>query len=127
MQSTDSLKIAFYLGGTMCTLYSDHKPLAAFFTTDMSSPVLDRWALELQQFDIKFKHIQGKRNIVANAVSHLKTLGLYQDNDNDDVPITTKDVIKNIIEEVHSTDVVPRTLTYKIGKLNLDVLRRKQQ
>ena len=40
-------KFVFYLAGTKCTLYSDHKPPAPFFTTGMSSQVLDRWALEL--------------------------------------------------------------------------------
>ena len=93
----------------------------------MSSPVLDRWALECQQFDIKFEPIQGKKNVVADAVPRVRTLGLYQDDDNDDMPITTEDVVKNIIEEVHSTDIVPRTPTYNIGKLNLEVLRKEQQ
>ena len=74
-------KLAFYLAGTKCMLYCNHKPLAPFFTTGMSSPVLDRWALKLQQFDIKFQHIQGKKNLVANVISMLRTLGLYQDND----------------------------------------------
>ena len=94
-------------------LYCDNKPLAPFFTTGMSSPVLDRWALELQQFDTKFQHLQGKKNVVANAISIMRTLGIYQDNDNEDVPFTLEDVIESIIEEVHSTDeeptiVVPR-------------------
>ena len=51
---------------TKCTLYCDHKPLALFFTTAMSSPMLDRWALELQKFDIRSQHIQGKKNVVAD-------------------------------------------------------------
>ena len=51
---------SFYLAGIKCTLYCDHKPITPFFTTDMSNPVLNHWALELQQFDIKFKHILGK-------------------------------------------------------------------
>ena len=72
----------------------------------MSIPVLDRWALELQQFNIKFKHIKGKKNVVIDAVSRCRTPGLYQDNNNDAVPIATEDIIENIIEEVHSTDVV---------------------
>ena len=81
-------KFASYLASTKCTLYYDHKPLALFFTTGMPSPKLDRWALELQQFDIKFQHIQGKRNVVAAAISRLRTLGLYKDNDNKGVPST---------------------------------------
>ena len=67
-------------------LYYNHKPLTPFCTTGMSSPMLDGWALELQQFNIKFQYIQGKRSIVADAISRLrtsdaisrlKTLGLY--------------------------------------------------
>ena len=69
----------FYLAGTKYTLYCDHKPLAPFFTTGKSHPMLDRWALELQQFDIKFQHIQAKRNVAADAISRLRTLNLYQD------------------------------------------------
>ena len=120
-------KIVFYLTGTKCTLYCDHKPLELFFTTGMSSPVLDRWVLELQKFNIKFQHIQGKRNIVADAISWLRNRGLYQDNDNEDIPITTEDVIKNIIEEFHIAEVIQRTPSYNIEKLNLDILRKEQQ
>ena len=68
-------------------LYCNHKPLAPFFTTGMSSAMLDRWALELQQFNIKFQHIQGKKNIVDDATSQCGTLGLYQDNENSVVKI----------------------------------------
>ena len=93
MQSTNQSKILLFILQAQCTLYCDHKPLAPFFMTGMSSPVLDRWALELQQFNIKFQHSQGKRNVVDDAVSQLRTLGLYQENDNEDVPLTTGDVI----------------------------------
>ena len=54
--------------------------------------------MELQQFNIKFQHIQGKKNVVADAISQLRTLGLYQDNGNKDIPLTTEDVIENIID-----------------------------
>ena len=64
--------------------------------------------------------------MVANGISRLGTLGLYQDNDNEDVPPTLEDVIKNIIGEVHSKGVVPRTPTYNMGKLNLEVLQKEQ-
>ena len=91
-QSTQ--KFVFYLACTKCLLYCDHKLLAPFFTMGMSSSVLDRWALELQQLDFKFQHIQGKKNVVADSVSRLRMLGLYQDNGNEDVPPTVAAVIK---------------------------------
>ena len=120
-------KFAFYLAGMKCTLSCDHKPLAPFFTTGMSSPVLDRWGLKLQQFDIKFWHIQGKRNVVADGISRLRTLGLYQDNNNEDIPSSIEDVVENIIEEVHSADTATKKSTYNVGKHNLEVLRKEQQ
>ena len=53
--------------------------------------------------------------------------GLYQDNNNEEVQLSLKDVIKNIIEEVHSIKSTPNITTYtKIDKLNLNLLRKEQ-
>ena len=93
----------------------------------MSSPVLDHWALELQQFGIKFQHISDKKNVVADAISRLRTLGLYQENGNDDLATTDNDVVENIIEEFHAIEWVPKLASYNMEKLNLDVLREEQQ
>ena len=93
----------------------------------MSSPVLDRWALELQQFNIKFQHTQDKKNIVADAISQLRTLGLYQGSGSEDIPVTTEDVIKNMIEEVNIADVIQKTPTYNVEKLNLDILTKEHE
>ena len=76
-------KFAFYLTDTDCTLYCDHKSLTPFFTTGMSSHVSDQWALELQQFNMKFEHIQGKKNVVVDEISRLRMFGLYQNNNED--------------------------------------------
>ena len=70
----------------------------------MSIPVLDRWALALQQFDIKFQHIPGKQNVAVDVISSLRTLGLYRDNGNEDEPSTIDDVVKKIIKQINSAD-----------------------
>ena len=54
-------------------------------------------------------------------------LGLYQDNNNEDILISTEDIVKNIIEEIHSSEVIQRMPAYNIDKLNLDVLWKEQQ
>ena len=87
-------KFSFYLTGTKYTLYCDHKSLAPFFTTGMSSPVLDCWALELQHFDIWFKHISGKKNVVDDVISRIRMMDLYQDNGNDDQAKTRQHIWK---------------------------------
>ena len=45
----------------------------------MKSKTMDRWALQLQQNNIKFQHVAGKDNVVADAISHLKTANLYKE------------------------------------------------
>ena len=44
----------------------------------MSSHGLDRWALELQQFNIKFNYIEGNKNVVADTIYRLTTQNLYE-------------------------------------------------
>ena len=36
---------------------------------------------------MKFEHIQGKKNVVADAISRLRKFGLYQDNNNEEVQL----------------------------------------
>ena len=93
-------KFSFYLTGAECTLCCDHKPLAPFLTTGMKSKAMDRWALKLQQYNIKFQHVAGKANIVADAISCLKTANLYEepkDRQMSKTPQTIDDVMENLI------------------------------
>ena len=69
----------FILAGAGCAMCCGHRPLAPFFMAGVSSPVLNRWALKLQQLNIKFEYIQDKKSVVADKVSWLRSLGLYQD------------------------------------------------
>ena len=93
----------------------------------MSNHILDQWALELQQFNIKFEHIQGKKNIVTDAISRLRTFGLYYNHDNEETQLSLEDVVKNIIKQIHSIESTPKIpACTKIDKLNLDLLRKEQ-
>ena len=107
------------MAGTKHILYCDHKLLAPFFTMGMSSLVLDHWALELQQFDIQFKHISGKKNVVADAISRLRPLGLYQENGNTDLAKRDGVTVDNIMEVVHAIEWIPNSATYKNGEAQL--------
>ena len=50
----------------------------------MNITKLDRWSLELQEFDISIEFIQGKLNTVADVISHLKNEGLYKEHSVED-------------------------------------------
>ena len=96
-------KFQFYLGGVLCYLHCDHKPLAPFFSRNMKNPTLNRWVLELNEYNIVFKHIAVTKNVVADAISRLKQKNLYTE-PRDKNKCTAKgieDGIENVIAEVH--------------------------
>ena len=70
-------RFAFYITGAKTTVFSDHEPLKNFFKGGMNIAKLDKWSLELQEFNISLEFIQGKLNKVADAISRLKNEGLY--------------------------------------------------
>ena len=69
----------YYLRGTQCMLRCDHEPLQPFLSRGMKIAKLDRWAMLLQEYDIKFIHIKGKDNFLADAISRLYTIDIYED------------------------------------------------
>ena len=68
----------YYLQGKKCTLCCNHKPLEPFLTRGMKIAKLDRWAMLLQEYDITFVHIRGKDNILADTISRLCTVDIYE-------------------------------------------------
>ena len=69
----------YYLRGAKCTLRCNHKPLEPFFTRGMKIANLERWVMLLQEYDITFVHIRGKDNILADAISRLHTINVYEE------------------------------------------------
>ena len=77
-------KFAFYITGAKTMVFSDHKPLKNFFKGGMNITKLDRWSLELQEFDISLEFLQGKLNTVTDVISCLKNGGLYMEHSNEE-------------------------------------------
>ena len=48
-------KFTFYITRAKTMVFSDHKPLKNFFEGGMNITKLDRWSLELQEFDISLR------------------------------------------------------------------------
>ena len=90
----------FYITGAKTTVFSDHKPLKNFFEGGINITKLDRWSLELQEFDISLEFIQGKLNTVADIIGHLKNGGLYKEHSNEDQKINTTINLDERFEEV---------------------------
>ena len=76
---------------------------------------------------MKFEHIQGKKNMVADVISRLRAYELYQDNSSEEVQVSLENALENVIEEIHHISAAPTATTYNnIDRLNLDLLPREQ-
>ena len=94
-------RFPFYITGAKTTVFSDHKPLKNFFEGGMNIAKLDRWSLELQEFDINLEFIQGKLNKIADVISRLKNEGLYIkhfDEQSVNRKVSLQDIIEGILD-----------------------------
>ena len=64
-------KLSFYLTDATVLLKSDHLPLRKFLQKNTLNNKVNNWAMELEAFNIKFQHVSGKANILADTLSCL--------------------------------------------------------
>lgn len=55
--------------GNKVEIFTDHQPLLELFNKPNLSPKRARWFLTLRDFDANLKYIEGKHNVVADALS----------------------------------------------------------
>ena len=67
-------KLAFCLTDADVLLKSDHLPLKKFLQKNTLNNKVNNWAIELEAFNIRFEHVSGKANILADMLSHLVDL-----------------------------------------------------
>ena len=110
-------KFTFYITGAKTMVFSDHKPLKNFFEGGMNITKLDRWSLELQEFDSSLEFIQGKLNTVTDVISHLKNGGLYKEHSNEEQKANTTTSLDKRIEAV--LDIASKPLNFeKVFSMN---------
>lgn len=90
-----------YLWGKEFELHTDHKALTYLQTCKDPTLRLLRWALSLQQFDIKIVYIKGGDNI-ADCLSRINQAKVTNENKrNKMVEGLTKDDIQTILKQYH--------------------------
>ena len=60
-------KLSFYLTDADVLLKSDHLPLKKFLQKNTLNNKVNNWAMELEAFNIRFKHVSDKANILADT------------------------------------------------------------
>jgi len=92
-----------YLYGRRFTVQTDHKPSVWLESLKEPNMKLQRWKLKLNEYDFEIKHIQGKENHIADALSRIKInetfIGDTQYEDNDSEADTTLATIHSASED----------------------------
>ena len=89
---------------------------------------IDRWAMLLQEYGIKFIHIKGKDNILADAISRLCTIDIYEDPT--EVKLKHSSVLKSQLECSKLTDEVQlldAKATQQLLNITTNTLKRLQK
>ncbi|CAF1349706.1 unnamed protein product [Adineta steineri] len=70
-----------YLRGHEFTLETDHEPLVNFSNKEQLNKRCERWRLKLAEYRFKVKHIQGKKNNIADYLSRSPVEAAEEDPD----------------------------------------------
>uniref|UniRef100_A0A8R1HME7 RT_RNaseH domain-containing protein n=1 Tax=Caenorhabditis japonica TaxID=281687 RepID=A0A8R1HME7_CAEJA len=72
LSDTETRHFKPYIYMSKIILHTDHRPLKYILAKQKVHERVARWLIELQQYDIEIRHIDGKRNTVADCLSRAK-------------------------------------------------------
>ena len=58
-----------YLWGNRFTIFTYHQPLTSIFKRKTKSPRMNRWILEMREYNYEIHYVKGKDNVVADQLS----------------------------------------------------------
>lgn len=83
-----------YLFGRRFTIRTDHKPLQWLHNLKEPNLKMQRWKIQLDEFNYDIEHLSGKENYVADALSRIKINNIIEVNED----------IKSTDATIHSAD-----------------------
>lgn len=108
-------KFLEYVEGTVFTVCTDHSALTWLFKQKDLSGRLARWVLALQQHQMSIRHVKGKNNVVADAISRFPIVQILNF-----LSPTTDPWYENLVKEVNLGKARSRRYKVSDGKLFYD-------
>ena len=96
-----------FLEGRIFTLYTDHKPLTTALTSQADrSPRQTRHLSYIAEFTSDIRHIKGKFNVVADALSRVTTVDYVSIDGTGETATDLPTVVSDILVSKQSTDLI---------------------
>lgn len=89
-----------YIFGTHFIVKSDHKPLTYLFSMKNPSSKLTRIRLDLEEYQFTVEYIQGKSNVIADALSRINIRDLIKINEKSIFKVETRSATNNMKENL---------------------------
>ena len=102
-------KLAFYIMDADITFRSDHLPLRKILQKNILNDKVNNWAVELETYRIKFVHIKGKSNVLADTLSRLISI------DHPDVKLEPE--LEGHEFGQYCFEELPKTSSYTVNKI----------
>ena len=112
----------YYLQVAKCTLCCDQKPLEPFLTKGMKIAKLDRWAMLLQEYDLR-----GKDNILVDTISRLHTIDIYEEaieTQHSHITKTATTQLDETVEQIQHVDSSPLLQPLNMNSTTLCTLQK---
>ena len=100
-------KLKQYLLGADVTCYTDHKPLKSLFTAEMKNTRVQRWAILLDEYQVKIKYRQGIHNGRADMLSRLRIKPTPEELEEDKAILAIEQELQKIPVEVKVHEKLP--------------------
>ena len=65
-------KFRSYIIGSKVTIYTNHAAIRYLFAKKDAKPILNRWILLLQEFNLEIRDKKGSKNVVTDHLSRLE-------------------------------------------------------
>ncbi len=106
-----------YIHGVPTIVVTDHSALTWILSVREPTSRLARWTMALMDYDLTFVHRPGKANVIADALSRLKSREL-----NPEDPETRSDLLEPIFVGRIRAKVNPKTVMHNDGVVEGDAL-----
>ena len=67
-------KLHYYISNSDTTIRSDHMPLRRFLLKNTKNTTVNKWAMSIEDYQLKFEYIKGVKNTLADTMSRLVQL-----------------------------------------------------